>query len=430
MPEHMSQVAVVRSAESPTFRVAKRSSAGGHRILYVWDADYPWDVRTEKMSAALTAAGYSVRIAARNVARQPLNEDRPEASIGRMPVLPIGGHRINAATSFPAFFNPRWVRHIAREATRHHADMIIVRDLPLAPTAAVVGAWLELPVVLDMAENYPEMMRDIWTSGRARWSDAFVRNPAVVSLVERATLPHIDHIITVVQESADRLEALGVPRDRLSVVSNTPSASRIRRRADAVVGRLRVVYLGLLEQPRGVQDLLCAVAALREEGIDLQLDIVGDGRDADRLHALATSLSLPPTDVIFHGRLAHSAALKVVSTADVGIVPHHAFESWNTTIPNKLFDYMAAGLAVITSDARPAARIVKRTAAGLVFRSGDAQSLADAIRMLTNATTRRRFAEAGQLAVSTTYNWERDSQVLLDVVDALIAKRKLSAATR
>ena len=53
-------------------------------------------------------------------------------------------------------------------------------------------------------------------------------------------------------------------------------------------------------------------------------------------------------------------------TMDVGLVPHHADEAWNTTIPNKLFDYMAAGLPVISSDARPCARILRSTGAGLI----------------------------------------------------------------
>jgi hypothetical protein len=54
------------------------------RIVYLWDADYPWDVRTEKVCAALTAAGHEVRIAARNRGWRDEAERRPEGTVHRM----------------------------------------------------------------------------------------------------------------------------------------------------------------------------------------------------------------------------------------------------------------------------------------------------------------------------------------------------------
>lgn len=113
----------------------------------------------------------------------------------------------------------------------------------------------------------------------------------------------------------------------------------------------------------------------------------------------------------------------MVASADVGVVPHHADEAWNTTIPNKLFDYMAAGLPVITSDARPAARIIKDTNAGIVFRSADTQSLAQAIIKLANPQLRMRMGEAGRNSIRTRYNWEVDAGRLLRLVNELIPRK-------
>jgi glycosyltransferase involved in cell wall biosynthesis len=97
-------------------------------------------------------------------------------------------------------------------------------------------------------------------------------------------------------------------------------------------------------------------------------------------------------------------------------VPHHARESWNTTIPNKLFDYMAAGLAVVSSDAVPAARVINETGAGLVFRSGDSRDLAEKLTQLVDIQTWERFRRLGREAVLSRCNWESDTRVLLDVV--------------
>ena len=403
------------------------------RVLYVWDADYPWDVRTEKICRSLTQAGCDVAIIARNAAWKPEREGLPEGTVFRMPRWRIFGRRIDRASSFPAFFNPRWIAHIAAGMRGHRPDVVIVRDLPLCPTAIWVARRFGTPVVLDMAENYAEMIRDVWAAGRKKPLDFLVRNPEIIAAVERYVLPRLDHIITVVDESSDRLAALGVPWDRLSVVSNTPPASR----ADAVCTEparaprgaeeaLHLTYLGLMEVPRGINDVLDALAILRGEGRRIDLCLIGDGRDRMLFEARAAVLGLGPDAVRFMGALPNAEALRLVGASDVGLVPHHAYASWNTTIPNKLFDYMAAGLPVVTSDAVPAARIVRGAGAGVVYRSGDAVDLATQLRPLFDLATRERMALAGRQAVRKTYNWERDVDVLLHVVRS--AGRPLRAA--
>src|SRR6476659_2304991 len=196
------------------------------RICKIWDADYPWDVRTSKVCRSLTAAGHEVHLVARNKARQPVHEVLPEAVIHRLNPWPIG-RTLSAATMFPAFFNPRWLHAIHDTARRIDADLILVRDLPLAPTAIAVGKLLGVPVVMDMAENYPAMMRSLYDNRVHRPWDFLVRNPRAASAVERWVLRHIDHVVVVVQESRDRLVELGYPRDRITVVSNTPPLARL-----------------------------------------------------------------------------------------------------------------------------------------------------------------------------------------------------------
>jgi len=388
------------------------------RVLYVWDADYPWDVRTEKVCRALVNAGHPVAIAARNTGWLSTDESLPEGRVHRMPPWRAVGRAVDKQASFPAFFNPRWIGHIARTARLHGADLIMVRDLPLAPTALWVARRLGVPVVLDMAENYPAMIRDVWRTGRARPLDHLVRNPAIIRKVEEYVLPRMDHVVTVVYESSDRVAAMGVPRARISCVSNTPPAARARelQRPVRSAGPLRLTYLGLMEMPRGILDVLGAVARLQRDGVAVELQLIGDGRDLPLFRAHAAKLGLAEPIVRFRGRLENREALAAVATADVGLVPHHADESWNTTIPNKLFDYMAAGLPVISSDAIPAARVVNATRAGLVHRSEDVNDLARCIASLQDPAVRERMGAAGRAAIRDHFNWETDSAVLLSVV--------------
>src|SRR6476620_1585165 len=127
------------------------------RICKSRDADYPRDVRVEKVAHSLTDAGHEVHLVARNRDRRATREDLPEAHVHRLRPWPFLSKRLDAMATFPAFFNPRWISAILGTAKACRAELLMVRDLPLAPTAIAVGRLLRIPVVLDMAENYPAM---------------------------------------------------------------------------------------------------------------------------------------------------------------------------------------------------------------------------------------------------------------------------------
>ena len=391
------------------------------RIVYVWDADYPWDVRTEKTCLALTEAGHDVHIVARNTNRAPTTEKLREATVHRMPPWRWAGAKLDTALGFPAFFNPRWRSLIANTAKEVKADVIIVRDLPLCPTAISVGRRLHIPVILDMAENYPAMMRDTWAAGRHRLTDYVVRNPRLAELVETYSIKHADHVVTVVEASSERLLRLGVPADRLTVISNTPPISRTTGRPLSPPlrpnGRVHVVYLGLLEVHRGLDQLIDAIKQLHDAGhVEFKALIVGSGRDECIFRERASRLGLAKCDVEFFGRLPHQEALAVVASADIGAIPHHATESWNTTIPNKLFDYMSLGIPVVSSNTRPCQEVLAATRAGQTFPSGDAKGLAAAILAYSSPEQRAVAGAAGVAAIRAVYNWEADAARLNQLV--------------
>ena len=383
------------------------------RILYIWDSEYPWDVRAEKICRALSISGHDVTITARNGNALPRTESRPEGTIER---LPGAWGRLGRMLSFPAFFNPFWLWHSRKLVQDKRIELVIVRDLPLAPTAVFAAAG-KVPLILDMAENYPAMIRDVWTDGRQKPWDWLVRNPQLVAAIERWTLRHVDHVMTVIEESRARLTAMGLDPSKSSVVSNTPPRGRAEPAPEERPrDQMRMIYLGLMEFHRGVACTLNACRELKRAGVAFHLDLVGDGRDYEELRRHAERLTLASDEVTFWGRLAHADALELVRRANVGLVPHEARESWNTTIPNKLFDYMAAGLTVVTSDALPAARIVRATGAGLVFESDRPDDLAANLRRCVDPGARAAFGAAGRSAILRQYNWEADVQTLLKVV--------------
>ena len=239
-------------------------------------------------------------------------------------------------------------------------------------------------------------------------------------------MARVDHTLVVVEESRDRLLALGVAPERITVVCNTPPLSRLDElipKVHANGAQLELAYLGLLEAPRGIAVLIDAIARIRNAGIRARLTVLGDGRERRNFEERARGLGLDSESVRFLGHVPYNDAVRLLQTADVGVVPHAANESWNTTIPNKLFDYMAGGLAVLTSDAKPAARVVRENAAGVVFRDSDADDCAAAIRMLADAEFRARCGAAGRRAVAERFHWELDAARMRAAIERVAAGR-------
>ena len=305
----------------------------------------------------------------------------------------------------------------------------MVRDLPLALTAVLVGRLRRIPVVLDMAENYPAMIQDVWDAGRARLGDRLVRNPKLIALVERMSVRLADHVLVVVDESRDRLAAMGVPASKMSVVMNTPSVDRAQepgagspRNADGLV----IAYLGLLEAPRGLGTAIEAMREVRRRLPGARLRIIGSGRDEALFREQARQADV--TDrVEFLGWLDYGKALNELAHCDVGLVPHHATASWQTTIPNKLFDYMSLGKPVIVSNARPTERIVTEERCGLVFADQDAADAGRGHRGHGRSEPPGGLRTAGRDAIVRRYNWEADERRLLAAVRGVTEPTRIGA---
>src|SRR5919106_6325602 len=145
------------------------------KIGLVFDGYYPWDVRVWKFATCLSDHGHEVHLVCRNLGRRAQEETVDGIQIHRL--RPLASARLNALASFPAFVNPAWIARIARVVSTFGLEALIVRDLPLALAGVAVGRRHAIPVLLDMAENYPAMLRDANRFERFRIQNVLVRNP-------------------------------------------------------------------------------------------------------------------------------------------------------------------------------------------------------------------------------------------------------------
>ena len=396
-------------------------------ILYVWDADYPWDVRAEKICTTLHAEGCGIHIAARNLRRSPQDEVIGGLHVHRL--RPRGGKRTNYAASFPAFFNPVWSEFLDTTIRAQDIGLVIVRDLPLAIAGIRAGQRHGIPVIFDMAEDYVAMLRDVWKARKFRGFNLVVRNPYLGRIIEKYVLNNVAHILVVVDESKERLLKDGVPPSRLTIVGNTPPLHAFNNEAptsdstlDAVSRRYSAVYAGGIQLGRGIQTVLAAMPEIVRAVPNFLFVVAGDGYAVGQLKAMVEQQGLEE-HVMWLGWVDHHRMFDLLKACKLGIVPHLVTDHVNTTIPNKVFDYMGAGLPVVASDAIPLKRILEEEKCGLTFRSGDASDLARAVIGLQSSDS--EFGRNGRAAVQAKYNWSRDAARLLSAVERVVAAQSV-----
>lgn len=391
-------------------------------ILYIWDADYPWDVRVEKICRSLASAGHEVHIVARNLKRNAVYEKDDGLHIHRIKIW--NNPKLNYIFSFPAFFNPAWRKLIDSVITRHSVDIIIVRDLPMATAGVWAGKRHRLPVIFDMAEDYVALLRGIWEDSKFKGINLFLRNPYLAKLVERYVFKNVDYFLVVVEE-AKNIVAEAVPEKSISIVSNTPELSSFeggdKHHVSGEVGdRIRksysAIYTGGVQKGRGIQTVIEAIPAIVKNVPEFLFVIVGDGYAVDYFKELVKEIGVEDY-VLWAGWIEHKDLFAYINDSKIGLIPHFTSEHVDSTIPNKLFDYMALGLPVLVSDALPLDRIVREEECGLSYKSGDVDALCNALISIYNSEV--DFGARGEQAVQRKYNWETDKNELLKVISAI-----------
>ena len=95
------------------------------KIGFVWDGNYPWDIRVEKICISLVASGHEVHMVCRNTKNQQRYEQIDGIHIHRLPFVKHS-NLINQMINFPFFFNPVWYTNIETIFNNECIDVIIV----------------------------------------------------------------------------------------------------------------------------------------------------------------------------------------------------------------------------------------------------------------------------------------------------------------
>jgi len=370
-------------------------------IAILWQGVYPWDVRIEKFIRALSA--YKVLIICR--ARRGMSRHEVD---GNVEIFRIG--------TLPFPFNPWWLMRCLHILNKNNVSLIIFRDLPVAWLGITAGILRGVPTIFDMAENYPAALV---AYNRKRYKLIVSGNALLPRLYEKWAVNMSSRVIVVADEQKERLVKAGAPTEKIAAVLNTPCAEQTAScgASSARNNEKRFLYTGKIDAHRGVDVAVRAFAAIAEKYPFASLVIAGSGRDAEKLKVLSRQLGIKDR-VHFSGWVSHDEVYRHIAASYACLIPHIVSEHTQTTLPNKLFDYMAMSKPIISSDMSPVKNIIFRYRCGLVFKSGDTAGLASQMAALLDNPRAAELGRNGYHAVQSRFNWPRDSATLLNIISS------------
>lgn len=318
---------------------------------------------------------------------------------------------------------------IMRLARALRPDLIMERYYNFAGVGMIAARRLGLPsllevnaLIVDPPAVAKRRLDDTIGGPMRRWAEAQCRQ------ADRIVTP----LHTTVPPSIPRAKIVELPWgadvERFAAVATRRQAADDGRQmtgATAVGRPSSVVFMGSFRAWHGVTDFVRAALLLLGRGVEARFTLIGDGPE----RAAAEALAAPHADrFTFTGAIPYGSVPAALAQADVGVAPfttapHPALRAagffWS---PLKIYEYMAAGLPVVTAAIPPLSTIIRDGAEGALYPEGDVPALADAInRLLADPPAARRMGVRARERVVAHYSWQRHCVELERIMRGLVA---------
>lgn len=242
------------------------------------------------------------------------------------------------------------------------------------------------------------------------------------------------HLLLAVSESLRGfLKEAGVAVERVRILSNAADTRLFRpdvdgepvRRQFNLNRRFVVGFVGTFKPWHGVDLLVSAFRDLYKVDPSAHLLLIGDGPLRPSLEDYVWKTGLKEA-VTFAGRVAHQDIPRYLAAVDVAVAPYPTLDEFYYS-PLKLFEYMAAGRAVVASRGGQVAQIIEEGNTGVLFDPGDRAGLVECLRQLRNDPARREELGRRASAACRGYTWSQNAACVIDWVEPLVARNRAVA---
>ena len=292
----------------------------------------------------------------------------------------------------------------AREAARSSRPDVVFCCLPtldLAERAVTYGQKTGIPVLIDIRDLWPDhyltlvpkplrglLRLALFTEFRR--ARCLLREATGITAISKTYLNWGLRNAGRERQETDGIFPMSYPSTLTSsnamlITRREELASQYGLRPDHLV----VTFVGTFVSSFDLETVIEAGRTLESSGQSgVRIVLVGDGGDGPRLRAQAQGLG----NVIFTGWFDQASIVAMLGLSSVGLAPYR--DDASMSLPNKPYEYMAAGLPLLSSLRGELEELIHAEGIGLQYRAGGVASLVDRIRWLaTNPEARREMGE-------------------------------------
>ena len=371
--------------------------------------DEPGGTRHIEMARALAAKGHRVTIITSAVSYLT----GKSSSAAKKKEHPIPGVTIRRVYTYPALhrsFFHRVLSFFSFMFSSFFTGLAVEQvDLVWGTSPPIFQGWTAW--LLARLKHVPFLfeVRDLWPAFAI--AVGVLRQKTLIRLslwLERFLYRHADVIVVNSPGFIEHIKEHG-GRDIRLVENGVDPAMFVSktggkefRRQHGLENNCVILYAGAHGISNDLPVVLAAAEQLKDEKA-VRFVFVGDGKEKAVLQQLAQSKGLSNT--LFLPSVPKSQMAEVVAGADACLAILKPLELYKTTYPNKVFDYMAAGKPVLLAIDGVIRQVVEGAQAGLFVQPGDAQSLAQAARWISqHPGEAAKLGENGKTYVSIHFN--------------------------
>lgn len=343
-----------------------------------------------------------------------LVSDHP-LTVPEMAIKGVRHHVVPGGESQLGWFRYLW--NAARFVRQQRPDCVILLHTLAAPLVHMLG---NVPMALYWNEhairwkstNPTSFLKRLYQDWRHRY--LFIGAARRVDLLMPIGEAHREDLLAQgCKPVQTRLIYMGVDEHFRGVA--------LKRTRQSVNEPLELIYTGTVQKARGRDVMLEAMAMAIKAGVPVRLTMVGASpdelaycNDYARQLGIADAVSL-------HGRVPGNEIPAFIAQADAGICIWEDRPWWRFNPPTKLFEYLVAGLPVLSSNIRTHTQYITHGYNGLVFEY-DSGSLAQAIQAFWERRAELPAFKQSAFDSSTPYLWENIEPVFLQSIEEIACK--------
>jgi glycosyltransferase involved in cell wall biosynthesis len=236
-----------------------------------------------------------------------------------------------------------------------------------------------------------------------------LKDSSVTEWVAKKVFSTSDKILAVSEGVASYLNSYPSSKNKIHVIPNGVNPDRFienKKILDSTGDETFLIgFVGTLKPWHGLSTLVEAFEIVYHQNSNTQLMIVGDGPEKNNLIQDLKERNLLSA-VKFTGSVPHSEIPSLLSSMDVAVAPYPKIENFYFS-PLKVFEYMAAGLPVVSSNIGQLSELIQNEYCGFLYRPGDSEALSKILlRLMKDPKLRKTVGAAAKDYIIQNHTWD------------------------